>query len=319
MTSTQPHTSKRPDTANESEREPSGGGTEQGQPLPRTTSPTHALSVDVECYYQIVWKDYLGQALEPTEEVLRNTNYLLDRLAEHGTRATFFVLGNVARRYPKLVRRMADEGVELAVHGDEHHQIWKFTPSSFHDALHKAIDSIEQAAGTKVYGHRAAAFSIIQETRWALDVIAGLDLLYDSSIFPIRGRRYGIPDTPVGIHRLPNGLFEVPLTVVNRGKRRLPALGGGYFRVFPYQYSRWALRQCEVDGRPAITYFHPHEFELSKPQVTLAAWRANALGAARLLRFSATQGLGRGHSMRRKFERMLREHKFEPIRNLLPR
>ncbi len=281
-------------------------------------SVVHGLSIDVECYYQIVWKDYLGKTREPTAEVERNTEWLLDCMRDAGVRGTYYMLGNVARAYPRLLRRIADEGHELGVHGDEHLYIYDLAPRTFHRELRVAIDAIEQASGQKVEGHRATAFSIVRETAWALDVIAELGLRYDSSIFPMQGRRYGIPDAPLGIHRLDNGLWEVPMTVVEAAGRRLPAGGGGYFRTFPYAYTAWALQKLEDAGRPAVTYFHPHEFELSCPRVGAATALRHPRAAVRLAKFNAAQSVGRGKRMRRRFARMLRDHAFVPVRDLLP-
>lgn len=281
-------------------------------------SVVHGLSIDVECYYQIVWKDYLGKRREPTEEVVRNTQWLLDAMARAGVHGTFYLLGNVARTYPTLIRRIADAGHELGVHGDEHLYIYDLAPRTFRRELAVAIDAIEQAGGQKVEGHRATAFSIVRETSWALDVIADLGLRYDSSIFPMQGRRYGIPDAPLQVHQLDSGLWEIPMTVVEKFGRRFPAAGGGYFRTFPYAYTRWALGRLEAQRRPAVSYFHPHEFELSCPKVGAMTALTNPRASARLAKFNAAQSIGRGRRMRRRFERMLREHRFGPVRDLIP-
>lgn len=279
----------------------------------------HGLSIDVECYYQIVWKDYLGRRRAPTAEVERNTNWLLDCFADAGVRGTFYMLGNVARAYPALVRRVHNEGHEIGVHGDEHLYIHDLRPDTFQRELRVAIDAIEQASGQAVQGHRATAFSIVRETLWALDVLADLGLRYDSSIFPMQGRRYGIADAPRSVYRLDNGLWEVPMTVVDGpGGRRLPAVGGGYFRTFPYQYTRWALRKLESEGRPAVSYFHPHEFELSPPRIGMGTALSNPRAAVRLAKFNAAQSIGRGKRMRRRLTQMLRDHRFGPIRDLVP-
>jgi len=282
------------------------------------TALRHGLSFDIECYYQIVWKDFLARQREPTVEVERNTNYLLDVLSEHATHATFFVLGNVARKYPNLVRRMASEGHELGVHGDEHQYIFDLTPEQFRDQTRGAIDVIEQVASAPVVGHRAAAFSVVRETLWATDVIRDLGLRYDSSIFPIEGKRYGIADTGLGIHQLDNGLYEIPLTVIDYAGRRLPAVGGGYFRMFPYRYTGWAMKQLESEGRPAITYFHPHEFEMRRPRVGVDVWTSTPKRALRLARFNVLQQVGRGRRMRGKLQQLLRAHRFVPLGGLLP-
>ncbi len=285
---------------------------------PATFQGRHGLSFDVECHYQIVWKDCLGLTRAPTVEVERNTDYLLGLLSDKGVKATFFTLGNVAERYPALVRRVVAQGHELGVHGHDHHYIHQMTPRAFREELRRALGALEQTAGVKIEGHRAPAFSIGAQNRWALDVLRDEGLRYDSSIFPIKGRRYGVPDAPRAIHRLDNGLFEVPLTAIPVGARRVPAVGGGYFRLFPLAFTRWALGQCARQGVPAITYFHPHEFELTRARVGLDGWMASPRGAAKMLRINTMQNVGRGRSMRARLEATLDEHRFGPIRELLP-
>ncbi len=278
----------------------------------------HALSFDIECYYQITWKDYIQRRRDPTAEAEVNTHYLLDLLADRGVRPTFFVLGNIARHYPQLVRRIVDEGHELGVHGDVHLYIHQLTPEAFARELARGVDSLEQVAGCKVLGHRAPAFSIGTGNLWALDVLQEAGLVYDSSIFPFQGRRYGIAGAPLEGYRHANGLFEFPMTVIEQAGRRFPAAGGGYFRLFPYRYTRWAMDRCEREGRPAITYFHPHEFSLDPPRTELEAWASRPLGAARLALSSAIQGTGRGKPMRQRLAQLLREYRFVPMRELLP-
>lgn len=276
----------------------------------------HGLSFDIECYYQIISKDYLQTHTEPTPEVEYTTSYLLDLLRDLGVQATFFVLGNVARKYPALVRRITDEGHELGVHGDEHLYIFNLHPGTFREELRSAIDALEQVAGCKIRGHRAPAFSVVRETLWATDVMRELGLEYDSSIFPIQGSRYGIPDAPLTPYVLDNGLVEIPMTAIEVGQRRLPAVGGGYFRVFPYQYTRWAMQRCEKEGRSAITYFHPHEFALERPKVPKTAWLRSPRKALKLAKFGAAQGVGRGERMRERLEKLIQEHRFGPIYKL---
>jgi polysaccharide deacetylase family protein (PEP-CTERM system associated) len=278
----------------------------------------HGLSFDVECHYQIVWKDCLDAKKVPTVEVERNTDFLLDLLDQKLTKATFFTLGNVAKRYPGLVRRIVAEGHEIGVHGYDHHYINRMSRPSFEEEVRRAVGILEEVGGARVRGHRAPAFSIGKGNLWALDVLREQGLDYDSSIFPIKGRRYGVPDAPMTIHRLENGLFEVPLTALTIGQRRVPAAGGGYFRLFPAGYTRWAVERCASEGRPAITYFHPHEFELTRARVGLEGWKTSIRGGLRMLRVNTMQSLGRGRSMRRKLSRLLDGHQFSPICDLLP-
>ena len=273
----------------------------------------HGLSFDIECYYQIVAKDFLGRHLAPTEEALRNTEWILDALAHAGTKGTFFTLGNMARAFPDLVRRIAAEGHELALHGDEHHYITRMTPGEFKAEIARGMKAIEDAAGVRVRGHRAPAFSIVKETLWALDVLRELGFAYDSSIFPIMGRRYGIPDSPRSPWRFENGLVEVPLTAIDVRGKAAPAAGGGYVRHFPYSFTERAMRTCEAEGRPAITYFHPHEFQRGYPKIRFMDAPLSASTRLRLIKNALSQGHGRGPGMRRKFERLLATFRFEPL------
>lgn len=273
----------------------------------------HGLSFDIECYYQIVAKDFLGRAFAPTEEAERNTEWILEALAHAGVKGTFFTLGNIARTYPALVRRIAEEGHELALHGDEHHYVTRMTPGEFRAEIARGLRAIEDASGVKVRGHRAPAFSIVKETLWGLDTLRDLGFAYDSSIFPIKGRRYGIPDTSRRAWRLANGLVEVPMTALDVRGRVVPAAGGGYVRHFPYGVTARAIRQCEHEGRPAVTYFHPHEFQKGYPRIAFMDAPLGLKTRLRLIKNALSQGRGRGPAMRRKLERLLASFAFEPI------
>ncbi len=271
----------------------------------------HGLSIDVECYYQIVCKDYLGKKIRPTREVLNNTLWLLDVLNEADVHATFFCLGNVARKYPELLLRMVSEGHEVGVHGDTHSYINRMSPSQFREELNKSLGSIEEVTGIKVFGHRAPAFSILESNLWAFDIMLDHGLTYDSSIFPMNSN-----GSSRIIHKLENGLYEVPMTVVDFRGQELAGGGGGYFRVFPYCYTNWVFKECEKNSRPVITYFHPHEFELSRPRLPENAWKS-PLSAIKLLKFGLMQSIGRGNSERSKWLHLLTDYEFVPIKDLL--
>lgn len=273
----------------------------------------HGLSFDIECYYQIVAKDFLGRSLAPTEEALRSTEWILETLAQANVKGTFFTLGNMARRFPGLIRRIAEEGHELALHGDEHHYVTRMTPGEFRAEIARGLRAIEDASGVKVRGHRAPAFSIVKETLWALDTLGEFGFAYDSSIFPIRGRRYGIPDAPRQAWRLANGLVEVPMTAIDVRGKWVPAAGGGYVRHFPYAMTERAMRRCEGEGRPAVTYFHPHEFQKGYPRIRFMDGPLPVATRLRLMKNALSQGHGRGPGMRRKLERLLASFAFEPV------
>ena len=146
----------------------------------------HGLSIDVEDYYQVILKDYCSLDTDPSPEVDRNTRWILDLLCGRRVQATFFVLGTVAKRYPNLIRRMADEGHEIGVHGYDHRQIFTMSPQEFSSDIRKARQLIEDCTGQQVVGYRAPAFSITRDSYWALDILAAEGFLYDSSMYAFR-------------------------------------------------------------------------------------------------------------------------------------
>lgn len=273
----------------------------------------NALTVDVEDYYNVFSRDWLGRDGPPTDAVVRNTHRLLEILRASGVRATFFILGEVAATFPDLVRRIASAGHEIGVHGYSHRQVFKLTPAEFRRELAEAIGRIEDAAGVHPAGHRAAAFSIRPDTAWGLKVLAEMGFRYDSSVFPFAGRRYGWPGFPQDIHRmdLPGGLsiIEAPLTVTRVLGKAVPACGGGYLRQFPYWFTRWAMRRMQR-VRPVIVYAHPYELDTQPPPADFAAALAAGDRAAR--RHHAGQ-LRRRATVAAKLARLLAEFRFAPL------
>lgn len=277
----------------------------------------HALSFDVECFYQYNLRDFLGRAVTPTSEVERNVEQLLDRLAERNVKATFFVLGNVAARFPSLIRRMVREDHEVGVHGHDHVYLDQLDREGFRAELSRALEALGRSGATSILGHRAPRFSLSEKTPWAFEVLSELGFRYDSSIVPAKGAHgYGDPHAQRSIHRVAQGLYEVPITTVELAGRRVPAIGGGYVRYFPFAFTRWALEQRETEAMPAVVYFHPYEFEsrAAVPEVDLR----HPLRSLRYARFCAMQSYGRGEAMRRKLAALLDLGEFGPIRDLLP-
>ncbi|MEI6916410.1 MAG: polysaccharide deacetylase family protein [Armatimonadota bacterium] len=232
----------------------------------RKCSPRHALSVDVEDENNVTVFHQCGRIVPPTQRVVRNTEILLDLVLEYHSQATWFVLGEVAEAYPGLIRRLADAGQEIAVHGFHHAFVSSLSNQEFRASIRRAKDCIEQASGKAALGHRAPAFSITPQTPWAFEVLAELGFRYDSSVFPVRTRRYG--DSAASLRASPiqprhGELTEVPLSAVKFGPWRLPCCGGGYLRHFPLAYTLWSLRRIEREQRPAVVYVHPYEADLS--------------------------------------------------------
>jgi len=204
--------------------------------------------------------------------VVGNTHKLLSIFEKFGVHGTFFVLGWVAERHPQLVRDIAASGHEIACHGFSHRLVYEQSESEFREETLRAKRLLEDIAGTEVLGYRAASYSIVRESLWALDVLVELGFTYDSSIFPVHHDRYGIPDAAPAPHRLstPRGacIVEWPLATANILGYRLPVSGGGYFRLLPYWLSRWGLASINRGkGGPFIFYLHPWEIDPAQPRV----------------------------------------------------
>lgn len=275
------------------------------------------LSFDVECYYQIVAKDFLNSAIDPTPEVHTNTTWIMDLLAKHGKTATFFFLGNVAERYPELVARAVKNGHEIGVHGDVHNYVGDMNRAQFRSEIQRAITKIRAAGAQKIAGHRATAFSITRSNLWALDVLRELGIEYDSSIFPFQGGRYGIPDWPRHPGMTGAGIWEIPLSVVSIGGRTVPCMGGGYVRYFPFAFTQWCAARLYREGLTPVCYFHPYEFACRKPhlpEVDLSS--IDSQEVLRLKKFNRLQGIGRGRRMRKKLERLVRDYDIVPVGTL---
>ncbi len=236
----------------------------------------NALSVDVEDWFQvgafetvIERKDW--DALECRVE--RNTDAVMALFDEAGIKATFFTLGWVAERYPALIRRIVDAGHEIASHGYGHDRVFTLTPEQFAADIVRTRKLLEDASGQKVTGYRAPSFSIDQRTPWAHEILAQQGYTYSSSVAPVKHDHYGWAEAPRFAFRPVAGsdFLEIPVTTAELGPKRLAAGGGGFFRLLPYAFSRWAIRQVNNDEqRPAVIYFHPWEIDPDQPRVANA-------------------------------------------------
>ncbi|MCD6288602.1 MAG: DUF3473 domain-containing protein [Candidatus Hydrogenedentes bacterium] len=276
-----------------------------------TSKPINALTVDVEDYFhaeafaRIVdrhqWPD-----MEPRVE--HNTHRLLDLFDRADVKATFFVLGWVAERYPKLVRRIHEAGHEIASHGFAHRMITGSEHDTFREDVRRAKSVIEDITGSVVIGYRAPTFSVVSETMWALDILADEGYLYDSSIFPIHHDRYGIPDAERFPHtlRTESGLSitEFPLSTARLFGQNMPIAGGGYLRLFPLALVLYGIRQINRTGHPAIVYLHPWEIDAQQPR----------LGLKGVSKFRHYVNLGR---MADKLSRLINTFPFGPVRVVL--
>lgn len=276
------------------------------------------LTVDVEDWRQLVSWKMTGEKIASSPQVIEETESLLDTLAAHRTHGTFFVLSNVAEAFPDLIRQIDREGHEVGSHGFSHSLVYRQTPEQFRDETRKAKALLEGILGKPIYGYRAAEFSITKQSWWALDILAEVGFTYDSSIYPIAGKRYGIADFPLAPQRiqtdLGRALTEFPLTAVEQWRRRFPVAGGGYFRILPYAVTRAAIRRVNVQNRPAVVYIHPYEFAASALHVPLkgSMFRRGYFAA----RYTLIHNLGRGR-LRRRFDTLLNEFTFAPVREVI--
>lgn len=243
-------------------------------------SVTHALSVDVEDYFHVA---ALSSVISVEDwdrmpsRVVRNTQRLLRLFNRTGHQATFFVLGWVAKRYPALVREIHDAGHEVASHGYSHQLVYNQTPAVFAAETRRSKHILEDIIQAPVTGYRAASYSITQDSLWALDILAELGFFWDSSIFPIRHDRYGIPNSPRAPYTIRTAgghlIREFPLTTARVMGMTVPAAGGGYFRQFPYSVFRYLFNQASFDGkRPQMFYLHPWEIDPDQPRFEDAPW-----------------------------------------------
>jgi polysaccharide deacetylase family protein (PEP-CTERM system associated) len=265
------------------------------------------MTIDVEDYFHVSVFDGMvprsrWESLE--SRVYSNTERLLDIFAEESVRATFFVLGWVAERYPRLVREIANRGHEVASHGYAHRLVYDQTRDAFRDDVRRAKSILEDASEQRVRGYRAPSYSITPRSLWALDVLIEEGYSYDSSIFPIRHDRYGIPVSarhPYALKRAAGAITEVPASTTTIGPMNVPVAGGGYFRILPYQWTRWGIaRLNRQERRPAVFYLHPWEIDPEQPRLQ-AGW---------LSRFRHYRNLA---DTERRLRRLLTDFRFGPL------
>ena len=233
----------------------------------------NVLTIDVEDWFQV---ETLSESIGSNEwegfksRLLPNLLKILNLLEEKKIKATFFVLGWIAERFPDLVLMIKQQGHEIGSHGYAHQLVYKQDEKSFEEDVKKSKDILENIIEEKILGYRAPSFSIIPSCFWAYNILAKLGIKYDSSIFPVRHLTYGIPDAP----RFPftinldggNKIMEFPLSTVRIFGQNFPVGGGGYLRLFPYAYTRWSIKNLNRQNKRAIVYFHPWEIDPHQPK-----------------------------------------------------
>ena len=273
--------------------------------------PVNALTVDVEDYYQVEafagiisrqeWANW-----EPRIE--KNTGRLLELFERCQVRGTFFILGWVAEHHPQVVRDIVLAGHEIACHGYHHKLIRSQSYAEFRDDVRRAKSLLEDITGREVDGYRAPTYSITTQTLWALEILIEEGFRYDSSIFPIRHDRYGIPDAkrfPYVIRGKSGELIEFPPSTVKIFGQNLPIAGGGYFRLMPYRMFRWGMKRINhLERQSAI--FMVHAWEVDPDQPLIAGSRLNI--------WRHRNNLDRTEP---RLNRLLRDFRFAPVSDVL--
>jgi len=240
---------------------------------------------------------FISRAISSTEKTLQI-------LKEADVRATFFVLGELAEKFPSLIHKIDGEGHEIASHSYRHIELHRQTPDDFLKDLLRSKEILKSITGKEVIGFRAPDFSIVKNSFWALDALLKAGFRYDCSIFPIKHPRYGIADAPREIYKIREGLIEFPPSTLRVMGYNLPVAGGAYFRIFPYGFTKWAIRQINKEGLSANVYLHPWELDPDQPKIKLPASRS----------FAHYANLKTAEI---KFRSLLRDFKFAPIKEVL--
>ena len=271
----------------------------------------NAMSIDVEDSFQVSAFDHVvpretwGQR---ESRVCANTERLLALFEERGVRATFFILGWVAERFPELVRRIAALRHEIACHGYGHRLVYEQSPEEFRQDVRRAKALLEDISTVPVHGYRAPSFSITQRSLWALDVLIEEGYQYDASVFPIHHDRYGIPGSPRHVHvvkRASGSIVEAPASTLRYGGVNVPIGGGGYFRLLPYRWTQKGIERLNrVEQRPAIVYLHPWEIDAAQPRIEVApvTWFRHSVNLAK------TES---------RLARLLRDFRFSTVANMV--
>lgn len=267
---------------------------------------TNALTIDFEDWYQGLeipyseWDKFEDRIEAAGDKLLR----ILD---EAGAKATFFVLGYVAEKHPELIRRIKSEGHEIGTHGFSHTLIYTQKADLFREELTRAISYLEDLVGQKVLGHRAPFFSITKDSLWALDILGELGIKYDSSIFPVLNYRYGIADAPRFPYTIKREKFEFvefPISTLKLPGFTMPISGGAYFRIYPYQLTKQAIRAVNRQRQPVTFYLHPWEIDPEHPRIDVP----RRIAMTHYFNLGATE---------RRLKKLLRDFRMAPMKDVL--
>ncbi len=231
----------------------------------------NAFTIDVEDYFQVsAFSPYIARdSWEKMEcRVERNIDVIMKMLSDKNVKATFFTLGWIAERYPHVAKSIVNNGHELASHGYSHERASNQSPEEFLKDVGLAKKILQDLTGVEVVGYRAPSFSINEKNEWAFDVLKEAGYLYSSSVYPIKHDHYGMPNSPRFCYPVRENLLEIPVTTLRAFNRNFPSAGGGYFRLLPYQVSKWMLKKINTgDIQSTVFYFHPWEIDVNQPRI----------------------------------------------------
>lgn len=238
----------------------------------------NAMTVDVEDYFQVSAFEGVIDKKDWDSVSLRvgdNTHRLLDLFAEHDVKSTFFTLGWVAKRCPDVIKRIVDEGHELASHGLAHQRATTMSRDEFRADVSQSKAILEDIGGVAIKGYRAPSFSVNDDNTWVYDVIKELGFVYSSSTYPIEHDLYGVPHWPRFKYERKEGIIEIPIPTVRKNNVNTGIGGGGYFRLYPYWLSRKRItRFMDEESAPYSFYFHPWEIDADQPRFENAPWKS---------------------------------------------
>ncbi len=278
---------------------------------------SNVFTLDVEDYWCIFLRYWLNEDAEPSDAVVRNTEWFLQIFAENNVKVTCFILGDVVKKYPSLVRKIAENGHEVASHGFSHKQVFKLSKEEFRQEISDSKKLLEDITSSSVVGYRAPAFSVMPDTQWALEILAEEGYKYDSSVYPISGKRYGWPGFSPDICKIDlasgNSIIEAPMSTINVFGKTLPSAGGGYMRHFPYLVTRMAIKQIQKK-RPAIVYMHPYEIDVENIDYSLSSL---SLGQKfKAMKFHLLQ-LRNRKTVAEKFIKLLKDFEFTTLAEII--
>jgi len=264
----------------------------------------NALTVDVEEWYQtVVFYNSVFNNNTPTD-LPGNIDEILQVLDEYSTKATFFMVGSVAAKYPDMIRKIIDEGHELSSHSHWHRLVYKMDKQGFIDDVGRSLDVLRKTSGTEILGFRAPTWSILPDTFWAIEALHSLGLKYDSSIYPVSANLFRCRKLKRYSHRILNDFIEFPPSTFQFLGYNFPFAGGTFLRYLPARFIKNRIAEINQKGNPAVVYFHSWEFDTDIPLSNMSKWKY----------FIQYKNLS---SVKAKIKLLLENFKFTTVKNIL--